>query len=192
MTDEELVRRMADGDQAAFEAFVHRYHGALHRYVERLLGDGRKAEDIVQETLLRLIRQLRTGQVPAAVRPWLYRVASNLCKDYWRSGGYRNELASELAEADRPAHGPSIVEIYERQETRREVLSTLGSLPPAQREIVVLRFYEDKKLQDIAEIVELPLNTVKTNLYSALRKLRGRLLPDKGKTDQKKGGQTYA
>lgn len=75
VTDEQLVRRMADGDQAAFEAFVHRYHGPLLSYLERTLRNTDKAEDLVQETFIRLLRQLRQGSVPERVRSWMYRVA---------------------------------------------------------------------------------------------------------------------
>ncbi|MED4600985.1 RNA polymerase sigma factor [Paenibacillus validus] len=176
VTDEQLVRRMADGDQAAFEAFVHRYHGPLLSYLERTLRNTDKAEDLVQETFIRLLRQLRQGSVPERVRSWMYRVAKNLCVDYWRSPSYRStkELQPDLP--DPVDVRPSIVEIYERQETRKELLQSLDQLTDIQKDIVLLRFFQDLKLQEIAEVVDQPLGIVKSQLYYALRKLRKKLV----------------
>ncbi|WNQ11169.1 RNA polymerase sigma factor [Paenibacillus aurantius] len=176
LTDEQLVQAMARGDQAAFEAFVHRYHGPLLGYLERTLQDARKAEDLVQEVFLRLIRQLRNGRPPDPVRPWLYKVALNLCRDYWKSPGYRT--GSHLVEEppERMDSEPSVSEIYERQETRKELLETLDELPEVQRHIIVLRFYQELKLQEIAAALEIPLSSIKTHLYTGLKKLQKRLL----------------
>ncbi len=176
ISDEELVRSMADGDQAAFEVFVHRYHRPLQGYLERMLQDADKAEDLVQDTFVRLLRRLQQGEIPGQIRPWLYRVALNLCRDYWRSSGYRSEMNRLAQPPEHKDTNPSIVEIYERQETRTEILQSLNSLPESQREIVILRFYQDLKLQEIAEVLDMPLSTVKTNLYNALKKLKKRLM----------------
>ncbi|WLR61129.1 RNA polymerase sigma factor [Guptibacillus hwajinpoensis] len=78
MTDEELVVAMARGNQAAFEALVHRYHAPLLGYLERMLRDRRKAEDVVQETFLKLIKQLKTKKTPEKIKPWLYQVAPQI------------------------------------------------------------------------------------------------------------------
>ncbi|MBP1994951.1 RNA polymerase sigma factor [Paenibacillus eucommiae] len=175
ITDEQLVQAMAHGDQAAFEAFVYRYHSPLLGYLERQLQDSGKAEELVQELFIRLIRQLRSDKIPPQIRPWLYHVALNLCRDYWRSGGYRTERSTsdELLE-QRDAH-PTVVEIYERQETRQEIIRTLQKLPEMQRDIIILRFYQDLMLQEIADVLDLSLSTVKTNLYTALKKLKKQL-----------------
>lgn len=169
---------MAKGDQAAFEAFVHRYHVPIHQYVERMLKDTKKAEDVVQETFIRLLNQLKNKQVPSYPKAWLYRVASNLCKDYWRSAQYRSE---DTAKEEMPVTvdpKSSVIEIYEKQETRKEIMSSLKHLSQPQQQIVLLRFYQDMKLKEIAEIMALPLGTVKSNLFHALKKLKG-VLEDK-------------
>ncbi|MVP02485.1 RNA polymerase sigma factor [Paenibacillus lutrae] len=190
LTDEHLVEAMARGDQAAFEAFVYRYHAPLQNYLERMLYDARKAEDLVQEVFVRLLKQLQQHKVPDNIRPWMYRVALNLCRDYWKSLAYRNEnhLTAELPET--PDLQASVVEIYERQEARKEMIAALRSLPEVQNNIVVLRFFHDLKLQEITEVLDLPLSTTKTHLYSALRKLKvllgtsmGDLLPQGNSED---------
>lgn len=167
-----LLEQMADGDQAAFEAFIHRYHVPIHQYVERLLKDAKKAEDVVQETFIRLLKQLKNKQIPSYPKAWLYRVASNICKDYWRSAQYRSEdtAKEEMPVTEDPL--ASVVEIYEKQETRKEILHSLSHLSQSQQQIVMLRFYQDMKLKEIAEIMDLPLGTVKSNLFHALKKLK--------------------
>ncbi|WP_010279804.1 RNA polymerase sigma factor [Paenibacillus senegalensis] len=189
VSDEWLVQRMAEGDQVAFEAFIHRYHGPLLGYLERHLRNREKAEDLVQETFLRMLRQLQKSSIPAQIRPWLYKVALNLCRDYWKSISYRNDQQTQtvLDFVDRRDEGPSVIEIFERQETRKEILRSLDQLSSIQREIVLLRFYQELKLQEIADIMDIPLSTVKTNLYQSLKKLRSRLVANSAQSQTKEG-----
>lgn len=177
MTDEELLQGMARGDQACFEALIHRYHAPLSGYLQRQLKDTGRAEDIVQETFLKLIRQLQDNRIPGNVQAWLYRVASNLCRDYWKSAAYQTDKNRFGEPPERRDDRPSVVELTERQETRREIMESLEELPKAQKEVVMLRFYQDLKLQDIADILQIPLGSVKTHLYKGLRTLKSRLRP---------------
>lgn len=191
MTDEEMLQGMASGDQASFEAFVHRYHAPLSGFLQRQLRDFGRAEDFAQETFLRLIRQLRDNRMPENVQAWLYRVALNMCRDYWKSSQFRTDQFPFAEPPEQRDISPSVVELAERQETRREVLHSLEALPEVQREIITLRFYQDLKLQDIADILSLPLGSVKTHLYNGLRKLKSRLLPGKPAAKNDKGGDPY-
>lgn len=186
LTDEQLVRAMARGEQAAFEAFIHRYHAPLLGFVERMLrGDPQKAEDFVQETFVRLIRQLQKGRIPENIRSWLYRVAANLCKDYWKSSGYRAEKqAVDSGQWEGRDERASVLDICERQETRRELLHALNHLSDAQRQIVILRFYQDLKLQEIADIMDMTLSATKSSLYNGLKKLK-RVLENQKRREQK-------
>jgi len=176
VTDDELMIGMARGDQASFEAFIHRYHGPLSGYLQRQLRDPGKAEDIAQETFLRLIRQLKEGKLPDNVQAWLYRVAINLCRDYWKSSQYLTERNRPAELPDRKDERPSVVELAERQETRKEILASMNELPEVQRDIITLRFFQDLKLQDIAGVLDLPLGSVKTHLYKGLKRLKAKLL----------------
>lgn len=192
MTDEELLRGMARGDQASFEALVHRYHAPLSGYLYRHLRDPGRVEDFVQETFLRLIRQLKEKRIPDNLQAWLYRVAMNMCRDYWKSAAYQSEKNRFGEPPEQHDASPSVVELAERQETRREIMKTLDELPEVQREIVTLRFYQDMKLQDIADVTGLPLGSVKTYLYKALRKLKTRLHPETtGQRNATKGGERF-
>lgn len=172
LQDEQLLEFMAKGDQTAFEVFVHRYHAPIYQYIERLVKDQKKAEDLVQEMFIRLIKQLQQKQIPTHPKAWLYRVATNLCKDYWKSAQYRSEAPPVDELPIKKDEKASVVEIYEHQETRKEILQALSHLPETQQQVVMLRFYQDLKLKEIAEILDLPLGTVKSNLFHALKKLK--------------------
>ncbi|GIP13024.1 MAG: RNA polymerase sigma factor [Paenibacillus macerans] len=180
ISDQLLVERMAAGDREAFELLVTRYHGPLLSYVTNRLKDRSKAEDIVQETFIRLIRHLKRHGGMEHLRPWLYTVALNLCRDYWRSASYRSEHggADELPDDVDPS--PQAEELIERQETAQQLAESLALLPQVQQEVVRMRFFHELKLQEIAEMLEMPLSSVKSNLYSALRKLKRALCGPKG------------
>ncbi|CAM4337376.1 RNA polymerase sigma factor [Paenibacillus tarimensis] len=194
MTDEELLHGMMRGDQASFEAFVHRYHAPLSGYLQRQLRDPGKAEDFVQETFVRLLKQLKLGKIPENAQAWLYRVALNLCRDYWKSGYYQSRQKQITDPPEQVDVRPSVVELAERQETRKEILASMSELPEVQKDIITLRFYQDMKLQDIANVLELPLGSVKTHLYKGLSRLKKKLLGEgSAKTDSKsaKGGTRH-
>ncbi|GIP60357.1 RNA polymerase sigma factor [Paenibacillus sp. FSL W8-0186] len=176
ISDQQLTERVALGEQDAFEHLVTRYHGPLLNYVTQQLKDRGKAEDIVQETFIRLIRHLRQHGGMEQLRAWLYKVALNLCRDYWRSAAYRSEYtaAEEIPDDADPA--PGAEEMLERQEMSKQIAATLEYLPDIQQEVVRMRFFHDLKLQEIAELKEIPLSSVKSHLYGALRKLKRLLL----------------
>lgn len=172
ISDQQLAERMAQGEQEAFELLVTRYHGPLLSYITQQLGDRAKAEDLVQETFIRLIRHLERHGALDQLRPWLYKVALNLCRDYWRSASYRSEhaAADEMPEDADPS--PGAEELLERQETVEQIAESLEWLPEVQQNIVRMRFFHELKLQEIAEMLEIPLSSVKSHLYGALRKLK--------------------
>lgn len=175
ISDQTLVERLAAGDQAALETLIYRYHAPLRGYLERMLHDKQKAEDFTQETFMRLIHAVKKQQPPSHVRAWMYQVATNLCRDHWRSAAHRTETLSRHHVPERVSTRPSVLEIFEKQELRKEVLSALAELSEVQRQIVVLRFYQEFKLQEIADTLKMPLGTVKSSLFHALRRLKKQL-----------------
>ena len=175
VTDEELCFAISNGDQAAFEAFVHRYHGPLLGYLERLLNDQKRAEDFVQEVFIKLLDQLKDRTVPTHCRSWLYKVATNLCRDYWRSARFKNEQPLYASIPEQPDDKATVYDIYERQESRMEMIRILNTLPEHQREIIILRFYQDLKLKEISDILDCPIGTIKSRLFHGLRYLKGQL-----------------
>jgi RNA polymerase sigma-70 factor (ECF subfamily) len=183
VSDDQLLLSYKEGNAGAFEAFVHRYHGPLLGFLIRKLNDVSKAEDMTQETFIKLMRQVKSGDIPSQVKPWVYRVALNLCRDHWRSAGYRSEYCRDEM-PDAVAQDTSVVEIYEKQETRKHIIAQLDHLSDVRKNIIILRFYQDLKLKEIADVMDLPVNTVKTHLYKGLKEL-------KKSFEQKKGGSEH-
>ena len=182
ISDDHLIEKMAEGDEAAFETLVRRYHVPLQIFAERMLLDPKRAEDVVQETFFRLIKQLQAGKQPIQVRPWLYKVSGNLCRDMFRRSSYKQEqMVDSVGEqiiAAESQSAVSVLQLVEHQETRKELMKTLDELTDSQREIVILRFYHDLKLEEIAATTGHSLSAVKSHLYAGLKSLKKRLLRD--------------
>lgn len=176
LTDEQLAQKMSDGDQEAFELLVGRFHGPLLLYAARLLGDREKAKDMVQETFIKLIRHLREQGGLDHVKAWLYRVVMNLCRDYWKSAATVRERAAGEQMPDKEDPHYNAEEQYLQGETADEIRTMLGELTTMQQQVITLRFYEDMKLQEIAELLDIPLSTAKSSLYTALRRLKVKIL----------------
>ncbi|RXZ77846.1 RNA polymerase sigma factor [Paenibacillaceae bacterium] len=180
LSDEELLRQIAAGNAAGMETLVYRYHKAIYVYLLRMTGNSYVAEDLTQECFLRLYNAVLGGKYPASCRPWIYRIATNLCKDRWKSAGFRNEAAWEEDGIARTSDEEAPVSLLERQWERERVIQALSEIPDDEREIVILRFYQELKLDEIAETVEIPLSTVKTKLYRAFKRLAALLKEEDG------------
>lgn len=162
MDDETLYRQVLKGSEPALVELVNRYHSPLYKFLCRQTGDTALADDLAQETFTRLLTY--KGQPPTRFKAWAYTIAINLTRDYFKSARYRYEQAAdfEQIEADEL-----------RFDDRREVIDALAKLTHDHREVVVLRFYHDMKLDEIAEVTGAPLGTVKSRLFHALKQLKG-------------------
>lgn len=174
VTDEVLYSRVREGDRAALAELITRYHGPLLRFLYRMTNDDQIAEDIVQDTFVRLMTY--EGKAPGRFRPWTFAIARNLTYDIFRSASYRREASVEMGDREwTPAPGPSVEATAARHADRAAVVAALQQLRPHHREVLVLRFYHDLSLREIAEIIGSPVGTVKSRLYHALREAKFRL-----------------
>jgi RNA polymerase sigma-70 factor, ECF subfamily len=174
-SDEELMDAVAHGDSRALGDLIERYHAPLRRFFAQLLAwDRTAADDLVQETFVRLLRQ-RTYSPKRAFRPWLYAVAHNLAKDYWlRQSREPAALGSKFDEAaaslEETSPGPE--ERVEAKDELSRIRQALSRLPEEYRLTLVLRFGQDLQLAEIASVLGIPLGTVKSRLSVGARKLR--------------------
>jgi RNA polymerase sigma factor (sigma-70 family) len=171
MKDEELAGLYQQGDEAAMEAIIYRYHAPIQSYIYRMTNNSNTAEELAQECFIKVCVALKARIMPTQFRPWIYRIATNLCKDLWRKSAFRSEVLVEQDKLTSFPEGETVLSIMEKQWEREEIIQALAELPEDNRQIVVLRFYEDLKLEEIAEIVEMPVNTVKSRLYKSLKRL---------------------
>ncbi|MDK2902895.1 MAG: hypothetical protein PWQ93_814 [Clostridiales bacterium] len=181
LTDEELATAAGRGDKAAVEVLVYRYHSSIYKYVYRLTGAEATVEDIVQDTFLHMIRALKRGDMPQRFKPWLYRIASNLCRDMWRSASYKHEdVRDDMSQIKDMTDSGNMADLMERQELRNKVVDAITALPMDIRQPVVLHFYEGLKIKEISATMDIPEGTVKSRLHKAYCSLKQQLAEYKG------------
>jgi RNA polymerase sigma-70 factor (ECF subfamily) len=167
-TDEDLVVRLAAGDQAALEELLRRWDRPLHAFVARHTG-GQDVEDLRQETWMRVVRAAERFQRDKKFSTWLFAIALNLCRD-WLRRPPALPVPSERIERALGAAGtdssPSPL-----GEGELDAQQLLAELPEQLRSAVVLRYYHDLSEQQMAEVLEVPRGTVKSRLHHAVRKL---------------------
>lgn len=174
-TDERLLEDAAHGETAAFQILYERYRDPIFRFAYRMLGSVEAAEDVAHDCFLGLIKEPgRFDSTKASLRTYLYAAARNqAAKRYLNSS--RESGIDELPNEPRAAtHLEPIRQVLDN-ELAGEVQRAIESLPPLQREALVLFEYEDLSLAEIGAIVGADSNTVKARLFRARDKLRARL-----------------
>jgi RNA polymerase sigma-70 factor, ECF subfamily len=179
-----LVRRAQAGDRDALSALVQSQQTYVYSIAMSLMHNPADAADMTQEAFVRLLRSLGTYRGETKFTTWLYRLVTNICLDGLRRRGRVVESLDEpiasqagddaqtpgerLADNDRWTHPEEELEL---RESATEVRRALGRLPPAQRLALTLHYFEDMRYEDIAEVMDLPLNTVKSHIRRGKERL---------------------
>jgi RNA polymerase sigma-70 factor, ECF subfamily len=184
ITDEELVARSKGGDLDSFNQLVLRWERPIYALAYRVIGREEDARDVAQETFLRAFRALGGFKGQAKFSSWLYRITLNLCRDWMRrqrrapvSQAPEGIDIIELAGEGEPSE--SVEDLIARRQLGRAVGKAMSLLPEEQRTAIILKEYHGLTFQEIAEMQDCPLSTVKTRLYQGLTVLR-RQLQDAG------------
>ena len=167
--DDSLMIRVAARDEAAFGLLAEQHGQVPYRIGYRMLGDRAEAEDISQESLLRLwdgAERWRAGG--SGVAAWLTRVAVNLALDRLR----RRRFVADVAIPERADDGPAADEEIEREQTRAAVVACIAALPDRQRAAIVLTYYEEVANREAAEMLEMNLKGFESLLFRARAALR--------------------
>jgi RNA polymerase sigma-70 factor (ECF subfamily) len=183
VADSELVLKAIAGREESFEELVRRYQRPIAAYVYRMVGDYDSALDLTQEVFIRVYGSLRRYRSEFKFSTWIYRIAHNAAIDHLRrcdnsrtedlelraEGGevYEKPLASGLLSPEQES---------EREERRAEIETVVYNLPPAYRELIVLRHAHDLSYDEIAEVTGLPLGTVKNRIFRAREAMRTLLI----------------
>ena len=170
--DVALVRRAAGGFRPAFAELVRRHQGKIRGLLLRLCGDRTLADDLAQEVFLRAYRGLCGFEGRASFGTWLYRISYNA---YLNHSTRVRKYAALPEGYDSAAAAPDDALSPPRADLRRDLEGAVAQLPERYRGVVVLYYLQDLSYPEIADILELPLGTVKTHLHRAKRLLRARL-----------------
>ncbi len=182
-SDEELAAAVKTGDGGAFRALVERYERPLHGFLTRVTGDSHTADDVFQETFIRVMKGIGRYDEDRPFRPWLYRIALNQARNSFRrtkreprvsldarSGGDGGggevsigELIASAAEC--PSHAAA------RGEDAELIRGAVDRLPGKGRDALVMFYFEGLRYDEVAEVLEIPLGTVKSRIHNALAKL---------------------
>lgn len=167
----ELMRRTANGDPAAFRALADTHLTKIMNFAYRLLHDRNDAEDVAQETFLRLWKDAARFEPRARVTTWLHRIAHNLCIDRMR--GRREQPSDTLDEQERTSLGPG--ELLDRQQMTREVEKALADLPERQRAAITLVHYQGLGNIEAAEVLDIGVEALESLLARGRRSLKEKL-----------------
>lgn len=171
-TDEALAAAVQKGDEAALNSLIERYYSPLLGYLFRMAGGQQAlAEDMVQESFLRMMRGILSFNPQRNFKAWLYTIATNIARNHYRKADNRlTENVEEDADFATTDSLPEITLIHEQESAK--VLNCLMQVPEHQRSVIVLFYYEDLSQKEIAEILAIPVGTVKSRLSKGLGRLK--------------------
>ncbi|MFD1954088.1 RNA polymerase sigma factor SigW [Paenibacillus thailandensis] len=177
-----LAKLALKGDQRAFAELVELYQDKLFHMAYRMLNNRQEAEDIVQDTFLRVYKNLDKYDENLKFSTWIYRIATNLCIDRLRKRKPSYSLDAESSEHE-GLDGYSMIPSDNRTpesevlltETQRIVHQAIETLPPKYKTIMMLRYIQDMSLQEIGDVLDMPVTTIKTRVHRGREFLRKKL-----------------
>ncbi|MGE0710710.1 MAG: sigma-70 family RNA polymerase sigma factor [Planctomycetota bacterium] len=175
-SDHELLERYRRGDARAMDVLVDRHAATVYAFVFRFHGDPTLAEDLTQEVWLKVIRHAGSFEGRSRFTTWVYRIARNVCLDHLRHRQRHPDLARSegdpFALEELEAGGAPPLERASRKELAAQVADAVASLPERQREVFLLREQQELTFTEIADVLEVPRETVKSRMRYALGHIR--------------------
>jgi len=178
-TDADLLARFADGDEAAFRELVSRYKNSLYAFLKQFLNRRDMVEDAFQETFLQVFISRASFDTSRPLRPWLFTIAANKAKDALRKRqriaatpigtiadiqemSFDDVLNSLTADDTKP------YEVLQKRETASRVAQVIADMPESLREILILAYFNKFSYKQMANILSIPIGTVKSRLHTAV------------------------
>lgn len=175
MTDDALLARGAAGDDRSLRILVERWEGPVYSFLLRMLGSREEAQDLTQETFLRMIAAADRYRADGRFRSWLFRIAGNQARSRLRRRKVIRWLSLDLVAVDPPAPVPDALDRLAADQRRAGLRRHLAALPERQRQAVVLKYEHDLSYQEIADAMQTTVASVQMLLHRATTALRGRL-----------------
>jgi len=182
--DRKLVERTLQGEKEAFEMIVRKYENSLLNYIGRMVKARELALEFTQEVFIKSYSSLRSYRPQYKFSSWLFKIASNLVIDFWRkkkisafSINQKDYFGQPMPSIQVPDHRASVIKKFELSELRRKIEEALEKIPASLRELFVWRHINELSYEEIAEIKDLPVGTVKNRVFQAKEMIR-RLLEE--------------
>jgi len=178
-TDEQLLARHLAGDPAAFRALVERHHRELTQFAFRFTGSKSAAEDVVQDAFVQVHLSAPSFDPQRRLKPWLFTIAANKARDHLRSRSRRREVPLDAQIGGTGSEGQSFLDLLSDDESdpagqllleEREAIvrEVVADMPANLTEVLILAYFHQFAYRDIAEVLNIPLGTVKSRLHAAV------------------------
>ncbi len=164
MDEEQIIKKAMLGDKSCTQALIHSYYDIIYCYCYRLSGNKTVGADLCQDVFMKMTLKLPSYKNQGKFKSWLFKIAINTCRDEMRKRHYEDKLDDKLTEQN--------TNIVTQTENSMLIKKALDLLPIIQREVIILRFYHDFSLEDIARFQHIPVATVKTRLHRGLKKMK--------------------
>ncbi len=183
--DSELIEKAKSGDEKALEELLSKYKIAVYNLVYRMVRDKQEAEDLTQETFIKTFKSLPSFNAEYAFSTWIFKIATNNCIDFFRKRKLKtysidkpiqyktSEIQQEHPDPDLNAEKSILA-----KERSKLIQNAIDVLPDKYQQAIVLRHREERSYEDIAEMLDLPLGTVKARIFRA-REMLNKALKDK-------------
>lgn len=168
------LERLRAGEESAVRELIRSYGGSLAGFLRGMVGSATDAEDLAQETFVRLVEHAGEFRGESSLKTYLFRIAHNLAVNHLASAPHRYEVFPEEM-PDRPSSEPGPVQQASASEAAGRLRSALGHLPPQQRAVVILRTWQDLSFKEIGSALAVAEGTAKAHYFFALRNLRRRM-----------------
>ncbi len=180
--EQRLAKLASKGDRSAFEQLVDLYKEKIYYLAYRMLGNRQESEDVIQETFLRVYKNFDRYDHNQKFSTWIYRIATNLCIDRLRKRKASYSLDAEIGDGDGmdgydrlTSEEPTPEKQLMISETQSHIRNAIDKLPEKYKSVVVLRYLHDLSLQEISDIMDMPVTTIKTRIHRGREALRKKL-----------------
>lgn len=173
MEEREALERVMKGDKDAYRVIVERYKQRAYYTALGFVNNPEDALDISQDAFVRAYKALGTFDLSKPFFPWFYKIIRNLCFDFLKKRKRIREVP--LEDVEKREDGLGVEEVYRRKVLKEKVWEAISQLSPDEREVVLLRFFQDLSYKEISGVLECPIGTVMSRLYYTKRKLRDKL-----------------
>ena len=177
ITDEQLLGLARSGDKEAFAQLVHRYENELFNFLMKFLGQSSLAEDVFQETFLQIHISADSFDISKRFKPWLYTIAANKARDMFRKRARRPAIQITTSDDDSGdvdlwhnilRDDTTPLDILDQKQREEMVQKTVALMPDNLREILVMAYFQHLSYKEMAEVLDIPLGTVKSRLHAAV------------------------